>query len=123
MEICEEMWTPIPTSASQALDGAEIIVNSSGSHFQIGKIQERTDLFKDITKRNGACYAFSNLRGCDGNRLYFDGCSCIVLNGKVLAKSDAFSLKEVEVTTCDIDLQEVRNIRINIKSRSLMASK
>jgi NAD+ synthase (glutamine-hydrolysing) len=45
------------------------------------------------------------------------------LNGKVLAKSDAFSLKEVEVTTCDIDLQEVRNIRINIKSRSLMASK
>jgi NAD+ synthase (glutamine-hydrolysing) len=80
-------------------------------------------LFKDITKRNGACYAFSNLRGCDGNRLYFDGCSCIVLNGKVLAKSDAFSLKEVEVTTCDIDLQEVRNIRINIKSRSLMASK
>ncbi|CAD8047094.1 unnamed protein product [Paramecium primaurelia] len=123
IEICEEMWTPIPTSANQALDGAEIILNSSGSHYEVGKIKERTELFKDITKRNGACYAFCNLRGCDGNRLYFDGCSCIVLNGKVFAKSDAFSLKDVEVTTCDIDLQEVRNIRINIKSRSLMASK
>lgn len=86
------------------MDGAEIIMNSSGSHFEIGKISSRLDLMKDITKRNGACYAFSNLRGCDGNRLYFDGCSCILLNGKVLAKSDAFSLKEVEITTCDIDL-------------------
>lgn len=47
----------------------------------------------------------------------------IAMNGKILACSDAFSLKDVEVTTCDIDLEEVRIQNINFKSRSLQASK
>jgi NAD+ synthase (glutamine-hydrolysing) len=58
----------------------------------------------DITARNGAAYLFSNMRGCDGGRLYFDGFSLIACNGRILKYSDAFSLKEVEVITYDLDL-------------------
>ena len=70
----------------------------------MGKIGRRVDMFKDITRRNGAVYIYSNMRGCDGNRLYFDGSSSITLNGKMFARSTAFSLQDVELTICDIDL-------------------
>jgi len=56
------------------------------------------------------------LRGCDGNRLYFDGISWIAVNGEIYQSSEYFSLKEVEVITHDLDLDEVRNHRINMKS-------
>lgn len=64
----------------------------------------RTDLIKDITRRNGGAYLFSNLRGCDGNRFYFDGMSLIAINGSVFKHTEMFSLKDVEVITCDLDL-------------------
>ena len=67
LEICEELWVPEPTSTRQALDGAEIIVNSSGSHFELRKMHIRTNLIRDITQRNGGAYLYSNLRGCDGS--------------------------------------------------------
>lgn len=67
IEMCEELWVPQPTSTQQALDGAEIIVNSSASYFEIRKLVKRMELIVDITKRNGGVYLYSNLRGCDGS--------------------------------------------------------
>lgn len=102
-------------------------MNSSGSYFQLRKMHTRTDLIKDITRRNGGAYLFSNLRGCDGSiklgifldRFYFDGMSLIAINGSVFKHTEMFSLKDVEVITCDLDLSQVRNHRINFKARSL----
>lgn len=47
----------------------------------------------EATIKTGGIYLYSNLRGCDGNRLYFDGASIIAQNGKVLAMTNMFSLK------------------------------
>ena len=42
--------------------------------------------FRSVTLKSGGCYMFSNLRGCDGQRVYFNGCSCIAVNGKMVAR-------------------------------------
>jgi NAD+ synthase (glutamine-hydrolysing) len=51
---------------------------------------------------------FSNLRGCDGARVYFNGGSSIALNGKILNRGKQFALGEVEVTVATIDLDDIR---------------
>lgn len=51
------------------------------------------------------------MRGCDGERVYYDGCSMIGVNGKIVAQGAQFSLQEVEVVTSTVDLEEVRSHR------------
>lgn len=62
-----------------------------------------------------------NFVGCDGERLYFDGCAMILCNGQVLAQSPQFSLNEVDVITATVDLEEVRAYRSSM-SRALQAA-
>ena len=54
---------------------------------------------------------YSNVKGCDGERVYYDGSSLIVINGKVLAQAAQFSLDEVEVLTATVDIEDVRSYR------------
>lgn len=54
---------------------------------------------------------YSNCRGCDGGRVYYDGCSLIALNGKIIAQGKTFSLQDVEVITATIDLADVCSYR------------
>lgn len=110
-EICEELWNPLATHIEMALDGVEIFVNSSGSHTELRKAWVVCDLVKSSTYKCGGCYMFSNLRGGDGSRLYFNGGSCIALNGNILAHSEQFAISEVEVTTTTIDLEDIRSFR------------
>ena len=74
------------------LDGVEIITNSSGSHFTLRKLDVRLNLIKEATKKNGGVYLYSNQQGCDGDRLYYDGCAMILVNGEVVAQGSQFSL-------------------------------
>lgn len=78
-----------------ALDGVEIICNGSGSHSELRKGYVIVDLVKNATMKCGGCYIFSNLRGCDGQRVYFDGVSSITLNGHILSRAKQFALEEV----------------------------
>lgn len=45
----------------------------------------------------GGVYMYANQQGCDGGRLYFDGCACIAVNGHLVAQGSQFSLADVEV--------------------------
>jgi hypothetical protein len=45
----------------------------------------------------GGVYMYANQQGCDGGRLYFDGCACIAVNGALVAQGSQFSLADVEV--------------------------
>lgn len=45
----------------------------------------------------GGVYLYANQQGCDGGRLYFDGCACVAVNGQLVAQGSQFSLKDVEV--------------------------
>lgn len=121
-EICEELWTPNSTHIPLCMDGIEIIVNSSGSYMELRKSAIVLDLIKSATFKNGGCYLYSNLRGCDGQRVYFNGCSNIVMNGSLIKVGTQFSVKEVEVTCATIDLEDIRSFRNAIRSRSSSTS-
>jgi hypothetical protein len=45
----------------------------------------------------GGVYLYANQQGCDGGRLYFDGCACVAVNGQLAAQGSQFSLQDVEV--------------------------
>lgn len=66
-------------------------------------------------------YLYANQQGCDGDRLYYDGCCMIAMNGHILAQGSQFSLNDVEVVTATVDLQAVRAHRKS-SSRSHQAS-
>lgn len=77
------------------LDGVELIVNSSGSYMELRKAYVAVDLITSASSKSGGVYMFSNLRGCDGQRVYFNGCSCVALNGGIVARGAQYELKDV----------------------------
>lgn len=122
-EICEELWNPMSNHIPMSLDGVEIIANGSGSYFELRKAYVTVDLVKSATFKSGGCYMFSNLRGCDGSRVYFNGGSCIALNGQILNRGKQFALDEVEIIVATFDLEDIRSYRNNIRSRSHLAAR
>ncbi|XP_074130530.1 glutamine-dependent NAD(+) synthetase isoform X2 [Sminthopsis crassicaudata] len=122
-EICEELWTPHSPHIDMGLDGVEIFTNSSGSHHVLRKAHTRVELVNLATLKNGGIYLLANQKGCDGDRLYYDGCSMISVNGSTVAQGAQFSLDDVEVLTATVDLEDIRTFRAEISSRNLMASK
>jgi NAD+ synthase (glutamine-hydrolysing) len=77
---------------------------------------------KGATSKGGGIYLYANQQGCDGGRLYYDGCAMVLLNGEVVAQGSQFSLKDVEVIVATVDLEDVRAHRNGIASRGVQAS-
>ena len=121
-EVCEEMWIPFSPSIDFCMHGVEIIGNSSGSHFQMNKQERRYEIVVNTSKKNGGVFLYSNLIGCDGGRLYFDGGSFVTLNGSVLNEGKRFMLQEMEIITSTIDLNEISSYRNSIKSRCIQTT-
>ena len=119
-ETCEELFTPDGPHVHMGLNGVEIFTNSSGSHHNLRKLDERLSLILEATRKSGGVYLYSNLKGGGGEREYFDGSSMIVVNGEVRAQGAQFSLDDVEVVTATVDLEEVRSKRYE-PSRGLQA--
>jgi NAD+ synthase (glutamine-hydrolysing) len=110
-EICEELWTARSPHINLFLSGVEIVTNGSGSHHELRKLDSRLNLMKNATGKCGGVYVFANQRGCDGARLYFDGCSLVCCNGELLAQASQFSLNDVEVVSAVVDLESIRSYR------------
>nr|XP_058924649.1 glutamine-dependent NAD(+) synthetase isoform X4 [Kogia breviceps] len=121
-EVCEELWTPHSPHVDMGLDGVEIFTNASGSHHVLRKAHARVDLVTTATTKNGGIYLLANQKGCDGDRLYYDGCALIAMNGSIFAQGSQFSLDDVEVLTATLDLEDIRSYRAEISSRNLAAS-
>lgn len=122
-ETCEELFTPDAPHIKLGLDGVEIIANGSGSHHQLRKLDKRIDLVRGATSKGGGVYMYANMKGCDGGRLYFDGCCMVWCNGKLLAQGSQFGkLDEVEVVVATVNLNDVRSQRSNFIARSYQAS-
>ncbi|KAF5843733.1 glutamine-dependent NAD(+) synthetase [Dunaliella salina] len=121
-ETCEELFTPQAPHIGLALAGVEIISNGSGSHHQLRKLDTRLDLIKGATAKAGGVYLYANQRGCDGGRLYFDGCASVAVNGEFVAQGAQFGLEDVEVITACVDLDEVVSFRGSVASLREQAS-
>ncbi|KAJ1988943.1 glutamine-dependent NAD(+) synthetase [Coemansia spiralis] len=123
VELCEELFTPESPHIAMSLDGAEIIINSSGSHHELRKLRRRVELIREATLKCGGIYLYSNQRGCDGDRLYYDGSGMVLINGQLLAQARQFAIEDIEVTTATVDLSSVRSFRASIMSRSMQAAR
>ena len=121
-ETCEELFAVDSPNTYLGLNGVEILANGSGSHHELRKLHRRIDLIRNATAKGGGIYLYANQQGCDGGRLYFDGCALIAVNGELVAQGSQFSPKDVEVVTATIDLEDVRSYRGAIGSRQVQAS-
>jgi len=110
-ESCEELWTPQAAHIGLALQGVHIVGNGSGSHHQLRKLDERVQLICSASSKCGGIYLYANHCGCDGGRLYFDGCSMIVVNGKVVCQAPQFDVADVTVLTATVNLDQIESYR------------
>ena len=122
-EICAELWGPSSINTELYLSGVDIILNGSGSYFEADKLNKRINLIKNATSKSGGVYIYSNLEGCDGNNLYFDGGSMISVNGKIINIEDRFDLIDCKVMIEEINLSEVFARRMKNNSYENQSSK
>ncbi|MCW3158344.1 NAD(+) synthase [Micropruina sonneratiae] len=91
VEICEDMWVPIPPSAEAALAGATVLANLSGSPITVAKSVERHQLCSANSSRCLAAYVYAAAgEGESSTDLSWDGQTMIYENGALLAESERF---------------------------------
>ncbi len=111
VEICEDLWVPIPPSSVCSINGANVILNLSASNEVIGKHKFLVNLIKHQSNQCIASYIYSSSGyGESTTDLVFAGNAIIAENGNVLKHGERFSLKS-QVITADIDLQALDNER------------
>src|SRR4051794_18511818 len=88
IEICEDLWMPVPPSSIQAIAGANILLNLSASNETIGKCRYRTDLVVGQSGRCIAAYAYASSGPTESTTdLVFGGHCLIAENGRLLEES------------------------------------
>lgn len=113
LEICEDLWSPIPPSTRAALHGAEVLVNISASNDLVGKIGYRTDLIRGQSARCLCAYAYSAAGvGESSTDTVYGGHTMIAENGTILAEGNRFSRAPV-LTIADVDVDFLRHERRN----------
>ncbi len=116
MEICEDLWVPIPPSSSAALAGAMILLNLSASNDLVGKASYRRQLVVSQSGRCLAAYVYTSSGvGESSTDLLFGGHALIAENGTLLAESDRFS-RRGGLTAADVDLQHLWHDRCQMTS-------
>lgn len=108
VEICEDLWAPIPPSTQLALGGAEVIVNLAASNGTVGKRAFRTDMVKNQSARCICAYAFCSAGATESTQdLVFSGHSLIAQKGKVLAENTK-NIDSGYMLITDVDLGAIR---------------
>jgi NAD+ synthase (glutamine-hydrolysing) len=116
VEICEDVWTPIPPSTYAALAGATILANLSASNITIGKADFRRDLCASQSGKCIAAYMYSAAGpGESTTDLAWDGHALIYENNDLLAESERFAAGE-QIITADIDLERLAQDRMRLSS-------
>ena len=107
VEICEDLWAPVPPSTWGALAGATIIANLSASNITVGKADYRHRLCASHSARCIAAYLYSGSGpGESTTDLAWDGHALIYENNDLLAESVRFSAQE-QLITGDVDLERL----------------
>jgi len=112
IEICEDLWVPIPPSSQQALHGAEIIFNLSATNELIGKHQYLRQLIEQQSARCNAGYVYASAgAGESTTDVVYAGNGLIAENGKIISSSERFSF-EPQLIVNDIDVERLQAERV-----------
>ena len=116
LEICEDIWVPMPPSSLGALAGATVLANLSASNITIGKADIRRLLAQSQSARCLAAYLYAAAgTGESTTDLAWDGQASIFENGAVLAESPRFPA-EAQCAIADVDLDMLRQERLRMGS-------
>jgi len=111
VEICEDLWAPIPPSSKLAMQGANIIVNLSASNEVIGKNQYLKSLISQQSARCIAGYVYASAGfGESSTDLVFTGKGFIAENGSIISESERFNT-ESKLIVNDIDIDNLQHDR------------
>jgi NAD+ synthase (glutamine-hydrolysing) len=111
VEICEDVWAPIPPSTYGALAGATVLANLSASNITVGKSDYRHVLCAGHSARTLSAYIYTAAgRGESTTDMAWDGQAMIYENGDFLAESERYPLEDHLITT-DVDLDRLRSDR------------
>jgi len=109
LTVCEDVWEPGPPTTTEALAGAQLIVNLSASPYHAGKPLERERMLAQRARDSLVAVAFCNLVGGQ-DELVFDGMSAVIdERGEVLARAAQF---DEELLLCTVDLGSVTAERL-----------
>ncbi|MCD8289382.1 MAG: NAD(+) synthase [Prevotella sp.] len=111
VEICEDLWSPVPPSSRAAGTGVDIIFNLSASNELIGKHQYLQSLIAQQSARCIAGYVYSSAGfGESTQDVVYGGNAIIYENGVCLAASERFSIEE-QLVTAQIDVERLQTER------------
>ena len=112
VEICEDLWMPVPPSSFHALHGANLLFNLSASNELIAKNDYRKQLVAQQSTRCIAAYVYASCGfGESTTDVVFAGNAEIVENGSLLAEAERFTLQN-QLITADVDVEKLNGDRM-----------
>ncbi len=116
VEVCEDLWVPIPPSSLAALGGATVLINVSASNALVAKSDYRRQLCASQSARCLAAYLYTAAgEGESTTDLAWDGQALVYENGDRLAESERFAAEE-QLVTADVDLTRLAADRLRFTS-------
>lgn len=116
VEVCEDLWVPVPPSSRMALGGANLIVNLSASDELVGKAEYRESLVKGQSARCICAYAYAGASVHESTTdLVFGGAALLAENGVMLRQGERFC-RDTIVTSGTVDIQRLNFMRSSNKS-------
>ena len=111
VEICEDLWTPMPPSSFHSVAGALLTVNLSASNEVIGKNGYRKELVSMQSARTRGGYVYCSAGyGESTQDLVYSGAALIAENGQILAENTRFSLSD-SLIAADLDVEKLETLR------------
>lgn len=105
VEICEDMWVPVPPSSLAAMAGATVQVNISGSPVTVGRAERRMELARASSSRNLSAYIYAAAgQGESTTDLAWDGQAFVYDNGVLLGSTERFG-EGPQATVVDVDIE------------------
>ena len=118
IEICEDVWVPVPPSSFAAMAGATVIGNLSASNITVGKSEYRNSLAANQSARSICAYLYAAAGpGESTTDLAWDGHAMIYENGNLLAESERFG-NAAQVIYAELDLDRLAQDRMRMTSFS-----
>ena len=112
VEVCEDMWVPVPPSSLAALAGATVLVNISGSPITVGRAEDRELLARSSSARGLAAYVYAAAgQGESSTDLAWDGQTLVYENGELLGSTERFP-DGPRATVVDVDVEGLRAERL-----------
>lgn len=113
VELCEDLWTPMPPSGELALAGANVILNLSASDALVGKGDYRRNLVMNQSARCMAAYVYASAGVQESTTdMVFSGHLMIAENGSMLAESKSYS-RDSEIIYADVDVERLNMQRLS----------